>query len=282
MAILQMNITTQQIYNDTRFYNLEEKIGYTFRDRSFLIQAFTHASFTYNRVTGCYQRLEFLGDAVLDYLITRYLFEHGTTYSPGVLTDLRSALVNNVIFASLAVKYNMQKYLLVTAPPLISMIERFVELHKQKGEVNFNDDMFMVTEDEVIEGAEEDVEVPKALGDIFESLAGAIYLDCDMDLRIVWRVFYDIMKETIERCCRNPPQSPIRELFEMKSHKVRFTKVERLIEKSGARVTVDIDNGKLSFSGVGRSYRIAKTTAAKNALRYLRSLDANKEQEQKS
>lgn len=85
--------------------------------------------------------------------------------------------------------------------------------------------MFMVTEDEVIEGAEEDVEVPKALGDIFESLAGAIYLDCDMDLRIVWRVFYNIMKDTIERCCRNPPQSPIRELFEMKSHKVRFTYV---------------------------------------------------------
>lgn len=43
----------------------EEKIGYTFRDRSYLLQAFTHASYYKNRLTDCYQRLEFLGDAVL-------------------------------------------------------------------------------------------------------------------------------------------------------------------------------------------------------------------------
>lgn len=53
--------------------------------------------------------MEFLGDAILDYLITRFLFEHKKQYSPGVLTDLRSALVNNTIFASLAVKYSFHK-----------------------------------------------------------------------------------------------------------------------------------------------------------------------------
>lgn len=43
----------------------EDKINYTFRDRSYLLQAFTHASYYKNRLTDCYQRLEFLGDAVL-------------------------------------------------------------------------------------------------------------------------------------------------------------------------------------------------------------------------
>ena len=43
-----------------------------FKDRSYLLQAFAHASYYPNRLTDCYQRLEFLGDAVLDYLITRY------------------------------------------------------------------------------------------------------------------------------------------------------------------------------------------------------------------
>lgn len=43
----------------------EDKIGYMFQDRSYLLQAFTHASYYKNRLTDCYQRLEFLGDAVL-------------------------------------------------------------------------------------------------------------------------------------------------------------------------------------------------------------------------
>lgn len=45
--------------------DLERRLCYKFRDRSFLLQAITHASYTSNRITDCYQRLEFLGDAVL-------------------------------------------------------------------------------------------------------------------------------------------------------------------------------------------------------------------------
>jgi dsRNA-specific ribonuclease len=61
-----------QSYDFDRF---EQLIGYRFRQRAYLIQAFTHASYSYNTITDCYQRLEFLGDAVLDYVITRYLYE---------------------------------------------------------------------------------------------------------------------------------------------------------------------------------------------------------------
>ena len=43
----------------------ERRIGYKFRDRSYLLQSLTHASYSPNRLTDCYQRLEFLGDAVL-------------------------------------------------------------------------------------------------------------------------------------------------------------------------------------------------------------------------
>jgi hypothetical protein len=53
---------------------VEEKLGYTFRERSFLLQALTHASYTGNQLTESYERLEFLGDAVLDYLVTAHLF----------------------------------------------------------------------------------------------------------------------------------------------------------------------------------------------------------------
>lgn len=47
------------------YEELEKSIGYEFHDISYLLQAFTHASYQPNRLTDCYQRLEFLGDAVL-------------------------------------------------------------------------------------------------------------------------------------------------------------------------------------------------------------------------
>ncbi|KAF8357507.1 dcr-1 [Pristionchus pacificus] len=260
---------------------LEEKIGYRFNNKAYLLQAFTHASYYPNRITGCYQRLEFLGDAVLDYMITRFLFEHEKQYSPGVLTDLRSALVNNTIFASLAVKYDFHKHFVAMCPGLHFMIEKFVKLCRERNflDANFHCEMYMVTtEDEIDEGQEEDVEVPKAMGDIFESVAGAIYLDCGGDLDVVWRVFFNLMRETIEECCRNPPRSPVRELLEREHDKAKFSKLERIMEKGKVRVTVEIVSGKenFRFTGMGRNYRIAKTTAAKRALKHLKGIDEDR------
>lgn len=45
--------------------------------------------------------------------------------------------------------------------------------------------------------AAENVDVPKVLGDVFESLVGAIYLDCGKNLNTVWKVVYNLMKEEI-------------------------------------------------------------------------------------
>lgn len=115
------------------FDEFEESLGYRFRDRSYLLQAMTHASYTPNRLTDCYQRLEFLGDAVLDYLITRHLYEDPRQHSPGALTDLRSALVNNTIFASLAVRHGFHKFFRHLSPGLNDVIDRFVRIQQENG-----------------------------------------------------------------------------------------------------------------------------------------------------
>lgn len=81
--------------------------------------------------TDCYQRLEFLGDAVLDYVITRFLYEDSTQHSPGVLTDLRSALVNNNIFAALAVRIGLHVYLRASSPQLLHTVDTFVRYQKE-------------------------------------------------------------------------------------------------------------------------------------------------------
>lgn len=110
------------------YSEFEAHLGYFFNDRSYLLQSMTHASYSQNRLTDCYQRLEFLGDAVLDYLITRHLYEDPRQHSPGALTDLRSALVNNTIFASLAVRHGFHKYFRHLSPALNDVIERFVRI----------------------------------------------------------------------------------------------------------------------------------------------------------
>ncbi|KAE8586339.1 hypothetical protein XENTR_v10021638 [Xenopus tropicalis] len=253
------------------FENFEKKINYPFKNKAYLLQAFTHASYHYNTITDCYQRLEFLGDAILDYLITKHLYEDPRQHSPGVLTDLRSALVNNTIFASLAVKYDYHKYFKAISPELFHVIDDFVQFQLEKNEMQGMDSELRRSEED--EEKEEDIEVPKAMGDIFESLAGAIYMDSGMSLETVWHVYYPMMQPLIEKFSANVPRSPVRELLEMEPETAKFSPAERTYDGK-VRVTVEVV-GKGKFKGVGRSYRIAKSAAARRALR---SLKANQSQ----
>lgn len=249
------------------FENFEKKINYIFKNKAYLLQAFTHASYHYNTITDCYQRLEFLGDAILDYLITKHLYEDPRQHSPGVLTDLRSALVNNTIFASLAVKYDYHKYFKAVSPELFHVIDDFVQFQLEKNEMQGMDSELRRSEED--EEKEEDIEVPKAMGDIFESLAGAIYMDSGMSLEVVWQVYYPMMRPLIEKFSANVPRSPVRELLEMEPETAKFSPAERTYDGK-VRVTVEVV-GKGKFKGVGRSYRIAKSAAARRALRSLKA-----------
>lgn len=248
------------------FENFEDRLGYKFRDRAYLLQAMTHASYSANTLTDCYQRLEFLGDAVLDYLITRHLYEDKRMHSPGALTDLRSALVNNTIFASLAVRFGFHKYFLHHSPGLHDVVERFIRLQEQCGHA-LVDELYLVAGNACEEV--EDVEVPKALGDIFESVAGAVYLDSGRSLDAVWKVYFNMMAKEIEQFSEKVPKSPIRELLELEPETAKFGTPEKLADGRRVRVSVEVF-GKGTFKGIGRNYRIAKCTAAKCALKYLK------------
>lgn len=68
---------------------------------------------------------------LLDFLITAYIFEEFKNLSPGDLTDLRSALVNNVTFACLAVRYRLHTHLISRACALTDAISKFVK-HQEK------------------------------------------------------------------------------------------------------------------------------------------------------
>jgi len=95
----------------------EELVGIKFNDKDLLKQAFTHRSFlneNRNAKGGHNERLEFLGDAVLELVITRYLFDEYKNKNEGDLTSIRSALVNAQTCAEVARNLDVNDYLLLS------------------------------------------------------------------------------------------------------------------------------------------------------------------------
>ncbi|KAL4283276.1 hypothetical protein GQ457_16G023740 [Hibiscus cannabinus] len=74
-------------------------------------------------ISGCYQRLKFLGDSILDYLITLHFCYKFPGISPGLLTDLRSAFMNNNCYALSAVKSKLHKFILRSSQKLYKDIK---------------------------------------------------------------------------------------------------------------------------------------------------------------
>lgn len=100
-----------------KFSDFEKKIKVIFKDKHILEQAFTHRSYI-NENPGAKlshnERLEFLGDAVLELIVTDFLYQKYPHYTEGELTALRSALVNATIISEIAGVIGMNDYLLLS------------------------------------------------------------------------------------------------------------------------------------------------------------------------
>ncbi|XP_076635506.1 endoribonuclease Dcr-2 [Colletes latitarsis] len=250
--------------------DIETKIGYKFQNRAYLLQAFTHPSYSANTITDCYQRLEFLGDAILDFLVTCYIYENCGNLNPGALTDLRSALVNNITFACLAVRYNLHTALLAYAPKLNDIIVRFVKFQEERDHI-VNDELLYILIEEDECNIAEYVNIPKVLADLFESIIGAIYLDCNKNLMKVWEIIYSLMCKEIVEFSKNIPKQPVRMLYETQGIQPRFLNAVSVEETNAVMVPLKvIIDGKMKlFHGFGINKKQAKCAAAKQALKSL-------------
>ncbi|KAL4589871.1 hypothetical protein LXL04_002782 [Taraxacum kok-saghyz] len=177
---------------------LENLLGYTFQHKGLLLQAFLHPSY-HNNYGGCYQRLEFLGDAVLDYLITSYLYSVYPNLKPGQLTDLRSLSVNNNSFAGIAVNRSFYTYMLCDSTSLVLSMDKYANFFKTCASKN--------------KSAVETVSCPKALGDLVESCVGAILLDSGFDLDVVWKIMISFLDPVMTFSALQ--LNPVRELQEL-------------------------------------------------------------------
>lgn len=99
------------------FEKAEKKIGFTFNDKNLLIRSFTHRSFlNENKGTNLEhnERLEFLGDAVLELAVTAFLFDKYPKRNEGDLTSFRAALVNTNTLSETADRLGFNEFLLLS------------------------------------------------------------------------------------------------------------------------------------------------------------------------
>lgn len=94
----------------TEMTDIEKKLGYRFKNPNLLKLALTHKSATHDD-KSCYERLEFLGDAVLELVVSKYLFEHFPQLSEGELTNLRATIVCSETLSKVAETLNLKRYI---------------------------------------------------------------------------------------------------------------------------------------------------------------------------
>lgn len=229
-----------------QFSDFEKKIKIIFKDKNLLKQSFTHRSFiNENGATALShnERLEFLGDAVLELIVTDFLFKKYPHYPEGKLTALRSALVNAVIISEIASKIGMNDYLLLS-----------------KGEAK---------------------DFGKArqyiLANTYEAFIGAMYLDQGYDVvdKFVAKTLLPKTEEIVNKKLWRDAKSLVQERAQ---EFMSMTPLYKVLHQSGPdhdkHFTVGIYFGtNLIAEGKGQSKQEAEQKAAENALKVKNWLD---------
>jgi len=218
---------------------LEVRINHAFRDRLLLTRAVTHPSFLQDRpdLGESNQRLEFLGDAVLQLILTEALFDLYSGEREGMLSKRRAALANGVFLAQIAREIELDAALRLGASE-----------ESSGGRTRAS-----------------------ALEDAFEALIGAIYLDSDIDQvrRVVLRLYGSLtdrlaLVEDVEN-----PKGRLQELVQpLHGNNALCYDVVRIDGEDHARefeVEVRLNDRPLG-TGRGRSKKTAEEAAARVAL----------------
>lgn len=226
------------LINDWNPGEIEKKLGHTFQNPSLLQEAFTHKSY-YNENKEAFsrfnERLEFLGDAVLELLASDYLFCHFPDEAEGFLTKTRSKIVETQALSSFITELELGSYLLLGKGEAL-----------QSGRAK--DSLF---------------------ANLFEAILGAIYLDGGFEAA---NAFFDNKVEPLlERPLLEGKENWKARFQELIQKEEKVTPTYEVIQEEGPshekifRVAAKLENN-IAGEGVGRSKKEAEQNAAKDAL----------------
>ncbi|KDP30782.1 hypothetical protein JCGZ_13725 [Jatropha curcas] len=254
---LESTAESTQVESLPSLEEVEDILKYKFKDKNLLEEAFTDSSFP-DRLFS-YERLEYVGDSVLNLLFTKEHYFKYPNLQPGALTRLRAANVDSEKLARVAVKLGLHRFLRHNKPLLEEQIREFSQaildypLHSH--------------------GL---VDVPKVLADIVESVIGAVFIDSNSSVDTTWKVFKDLLEPIInQETLKVHPVTELYEVCQKRNLKVKF--VDSWRESMAFDVLI---NDQLIGRGTyGLKKEIAHNRAAKDALDNIgRILDEKHEQ----
>ncbi|TFK25811.1 type III restriction enzyme [Coprinopsis marcescibilis] len=184
------------------FDTLQDRLGYEFRSNDLLVEAVTHPSFAGSSNGPSYQRLEFLGDAILDLVVMHYLFNKFPDATSHQLSFLRAKVICSPALAYLsAKKLSLHKILLVNNVELYRAIDMYVPV------------LDAISDEEIVSHGWK-YDPPKAISDVFESLIGAVFVDSGYDYERVSVLVEDVMGGVLEHLALSLAKDPISEFTE--------------------------------------------------------------------
>lgn len=209
-----------------------------FKNQELFEQAFTHRSFlneTKQKLESN-ERLEFLGDSILSFVVSRHLYNEYPAFNEGILTNLRSLLVNTKMLASVSKELGFGKYL---------------RLSKGEEEANGRENQSI-------------------LANSFESFVGALFLDQGILAvsRFIIETLLPRAKAIVEKNTLKDPKSMLQEYVQSKKQESPFYKV---LEEEGPAhqkkftIGVYVENNLIG-KGSGKSKQEAEENAAESAL----------------
>lgn len=219
---------------------LEEEIGYIFKDKELLKKALTHTSYAYEQNKESNEKLEFLGDSILEFITSDYLYKNYQNLKEGEMTKVRATVVCENSLYEVAQMHNFSDFL------YLGKSER-----KIKKEVR-----------------------PAILADSVEAVIAAIYLDGGIEE--AQKFIIKNLKEPIKVASKHVGQKDYKTVLQEKLQKHGEVEIKYTITKESGpdhnktfEAKVEYNNKMLAI-GVGKSKKLAEMEAARKALENLK------------
>ncbi len=218
---------------------LEQSIGYTFKNKELLKKALTHTSYAYENKVESNEKLEFLGDSILEFISSKYIYKNYPKLKEGEMTKVRAEVVCEA------------------------------SLHQVAKRHNFSDFLYTGKSEYACHGNKK----PAILADSVEAVIAAIYFDGGLEE--AEKFIIENLKEAIENCTKNVGMKDHKTVLQEKLQQngdvsIRYSIIKTTGPDHDKTFFVKVEcNGKELATGEGKTKKGAEMNAAEKALEVL-------------